>query len=152
MSSKGAKASKAKRLAKPREGSRGPVTTDTRWKPGQSGNPNGRPKGSRHKLNEFFLRDLQALWEVNGDAILQATMRSKPDAIVKAMIALLPRQVQVSAPLDDMTDEQLAFIAEQLLAKYGSDRASVTGPGSEGDEAPRLPKPAGDIQTVPEAS
>lgn len=25
------------------------MVTDTRFKPGQSGNPNGRPKGSRHK-------------------------------------------------------------------------------------------------------
>jgi hypothetical protein len=25
------------------------VTTNTKFKPGQSGNPNGRPKGSRHK-------------------------------------------------------------------------------------------------------
>jgi hypothetical protein len=29
--------------------------------PGQSGNPRGRPKGSRHKLSEAFLADLAAL-------------------------------------------------------------------------------------------
>ncbi|MGC1591176.1 MAG: DUF5681 domain-containing protein, partial [Pseudolabrys sp.] len=28
------------------------------WKPGQSGNPKGRPQGSRNKLSEEFFRDL----------------------------------------------------------------------------------------------
>jgi hypothetical protein len=73
---------------------------------------------------------------------------SKPEVIVKAMIALLPKQVEVTAPLDNMTDEQLAIIAEQLLAQYGGAAKSVAGSGAQGAEAPRLPKPAGELQSV----
>ena len=89
------------------------------WKPGESGNPAGRPKGSRHKINEDFLRDLQALWEEHGYDILEETVAKKPEVIVKAMVALLPKQVELAKPLDEMTDEQLAVIAGHLLAKYG---------------------------------
>jgi Family of unknown function (DUF5681) len=36
----------------------------TRFKPGQSGNPKGSPRGSRHTLSEAALRDLCADFEV----------------------------------------------------------------------------------------
>ena len=57
------------------------------WKPGQSGNLDGRPRGSRHKINEYFLRDLQALWEEHGYDILKEAAAKKPEVIVKAMVA-----------------------------------------------------------------
>jgi hypothetical protein len=97
------------------------------WKPGQSGNPAGRPRGSRNKINEYFLRDLQALWEESGDTILRQTAASKPEVIVKAMVGLLPKQVEASNPLGDISDEQLRIIADELLAKYGDPRKDRLG-------------------------
>lgn len=42
------------------------------WAKGTSGNPAGRPAGSRNKLSEMFLEDLAADWERNGaDAIAE---------------------------------------------------------------------------------
>ena len=39
-----------------------------RWLPGQSGNPAGRPVGSRQKLAEQYLRDLYEFWQEIGPA------------------------------------------------------------------------------------
>ena len=63
---------------------------------------------------------------------------------MKAMVALLPKQVEASNTLDDMTDEQLTIIAEALLAKYGDPRKGRNGvpPARiryDGREAPAQP-------------
>jgi hypothetical protein len=115
------------------------------WRPGQSGNPAGRPKSSRHKINEHFLRDLQALWEKHGYDILEATAAKKPEVIVKAMVALLPKQVELAKPLEEMTDEQLAVIAEHLLAKYG--RAVEAAPEASVDVAGEGSEPNAPLAT-----
>ncbi len=44
------------------------------WKPGQSGNPAGRPVGSRNRLSEKFIADLAEHWQANGEAALNATL------------------------------------------------------------------------------
>ena len=40
----------------------GPKQADTWFKPGQSGNPAGRPKGARSRLQENFLAALAEKW------------------------------------------------------------------------------------------
>jgi hypothetical protein len=91
----------------------------------------------------MFLLDLQKAWEEKGKAVIEATMATKPDAVLKVMAALLPKQVENTSPLDELTDEELAIIAEALLAKYGDPRAREEAPrprledsGRTGDAAP----------------
>jgi hypothetical protein len=92
---------------------------DTRFQPGQSGNPAGRPTGSRNKVTGDYLVALCADFQENGvDAI--ATAREKdPMGYIKMVASLLPKYVEVpERPHDDLTDEEIRARIIQLEAEY----------------------------------
>lgn len=71
------------------------------FKPGAewNGNAKGRPKGSRNKLCKRFIEDLRTVWdEMNeqgrgkGIEALRALAAERPDAFVKAVGNLVPRE------------------------------------------------------------
>jgi hypothetical protein len=68
----------------------------TRFQPGQSGNPNGRPRGSRNKLSEEFLSDLQHAWSQHGPDALAKCATGDPVAFCKIVGNLIPRQFESS--------------------------------------------------------
>ena len=87
------------------------------YKPGQSGNPKGRPKGSRNKLSEDFFRDLCKAWEIYGEAALHTTAMEHPVEFVRLVASLIPREFEATTPVtpERMSDAQLeAIIARGL--------------------------------------
>ena len=78
------------------------------WKPGTSGNPAGRPKGSRNKLSEDFVAALYDDFQDHGSAAIAACRAEKPDVYVRVIASLLPKDMTIKVQqLDDLTDDQL---------------------------------------------
>lgn len=68
----------------------------TAWKPGQSGNPNGRPIGARARISEKLLADLAGVWEEHGASVLQRLAVTEPAKLAQIAYGLLPRDVFIS--------------------------------------------------------
>ena len=66
-----------------------------KFKPGQSGNPAGRPKSARSKLSENFLKDALEAWEVNGKAALEAMAKDKPADFSRMIAGILPKEENI---------------------------------------------------------
>jgi hypothetical protein len=77
-----------------------PAFEAQKFKPGQSGNPKGRPKGSRNKLSEAFLSDAMDAWTENGKAALKEMATDKPADFAKMIAGLVPKEMEVSGNLD----------------------------------------------------
>ncbi len=71
---------------------------ETQFKPGQSGNPKGRPKGSRNKLSEAFLQALSDDFEVHGVDAIVAVRIDKPEAYLSTIGKLMPKLMELSGP------------------------------------------------------
>lgn len=65
-----------------------------RFKPGQSGNPAGRPKGARNKLGEEFLKRLEADFRKHGQEAIEQVRLDKPDVYLKVVAQIVPKQMQ----------------------------------------------------------
>jgi hypothetical protein len=71
-------------------------TNNGQWKPGQSGNLQGRPVGSRNQFSNAFMQDLAAVWAAHGREKMVATAKVNPEAFFATCARLLPRDVAIS--------------------------------------------------------
>jgi hypothetical protein len=65
------------------------------FKPGQSGNPRGRPKGARNKLGEDFLTELYENFAVHGAAAIERVCEDDPAAYLRVIVSV-PRKTSRS--------------------------------------------------------
>ena len=101
------------------------------FKPGQSGNPGGLAVGTRNRLNASFLNAIADDFKVHGKEAIAAAREKDPMGYVKALCALQPKQIEQTAPLDDLNDAEL--LAAIALLRSQLTGASGAGTGETGE-------------------
>lgn len=100
----------------------------TRFKPG---NP-GKPKGVRHKLQEDFLKDVQAAWEESGADAIKLMIADKPGDFVKMVASLMPKEANLNInDHSEMTDDELRGRVRDLAAQLAPFLIGGTGSADE---------------------
>ena len=105
-------------ISNPKRGKRrGPKTDSTDaqqkpwlFKPGQSGNPAGRPKGSRNKLAEDFIADAYAQWQKHGSTALETMAKTEPAKFCQMVANLLPKETLMQDERVQINEIKLVII------------------------------------------
>ena len=108
-------------------------------KKGEVRNPNGRPKGTRNKLGEDFIAALYEDFQDHGMTAIQAVRKEKPDAYLKVLAMILPKELKISNE-SDLSDDQLIERIRQLDSVIrpflGAEGAGGAGGGTKSASLP----------------
>ena len=66
------------------------------WQPGQSGNLNGRPVGSRSAFSAGFLKDLAEVWASHGKETMIKTAQDNPGVFFATCARLIGPEVKLT--------------------------------------------------------
>lgn len=108
-----------------------PPPEHSRFTPGESGNPGGKPKGARNRLTAHFLNALADDFEQHGKQAIKDAREDDPMGYVKAIAALMPKQVEQTQPLDDLTDAELLAGIALLRSRLAEPAGERMGAASE---------------------
>lgn len=98
----------------------------------QPGNP-GKPKGAKHRLQEDFVKDVQAAWEEKGKQAIDDMIADKPGDFVKMVASLMPKDVTLNInDNSEMTDDELTGRIRDLAAQLSPFLLNGTGDIAEG--------------------
>ena len=79
----------------------------TQFKPGQTPNPGGKPVGTRNALQGDFMRALAEDFAIHGKVAISDTRTASPAQYLKIVASLMPKELEIKRPLEDMTDDDL---------------------------------------------
>jgi hypothetical protein len=83
---------------------------------GVSGNPKGRPPGTRSLLHKRFLTDLLQHWEQEGHKAIDLCFKEQPATYLKVVASLLPREdILKVGPLSELDENEFAEIEQAVI-------------------------------------
>ena len=123
---------------------------ENRFKPGQSGNPAGRRRGSRNRLNERFLDALCEDFDAHGVGVIEKVRLTNPAVYLRVVARLVPAHVLVQeARLDVLTDDELAaYLAFVRQALGVRDGAGGRGEAADSCEQVEILPPVSEAEVI----
>ncbi len=89
----------------------------TSWKPGQSGNPAGRPKGSRDALTKDFIDAFATDFRDHGAKTIEKLRESDPRAYLQLASHLVPKEAAIKVAHRDETSDAFLQLLEGMNKK-----------------------------------
>lgn len=107
--------------------------------PGESGNPAGRPKGSRNKLSEAFLQALADDFDANGKEVIERVRTERPHDYLKVCASVLPKRLEnedvtPQKPMREMTDAELNAVLWKSYKELGITEQDIADAASRPEE------------------
>jgi hypothetical protein len=103
----------------------------------------GKPRGSRNKLGEAFLKDVHEHWVEHGAAALKKICEERPYDYVRMVAGILPKEIKMQVnELDELTDVQLGIQLTAILgelAELGMDYRPNAEAAGEPEPPRQLP-------------
>lgn len=110
------------------------------WKPGESGNTGGKPKETRNRLSNVFLRALLVDFEENGVDAIDRVRKNDPGTYLRVIASIVPKELELTNPLSDVTEEQLGEIIASLRSAISAGVVrSVASPDEGGKPLKSIP-------------
>jgi hypothetical protein len=98
----------------------------TQFKPGVSGNPSGRPKGSRNRLSEAFINVLEDSFEREGVGVINRLMKDDPKSYTKIIAQLCPAKLEMVVDHTHHLDhESISGVLETVAREAGVEAAKM---------------------------
>lgn len=108
------------------------LNPDVQFKPGQTGNPAGRPKGSRNKLGEVFIQAMHEDFTEHGAEVIERVRIEKPDQYLKVVASILPQQLNVRvSEFDELSEEQLDQRINAIARALQLETGTIAAAGRE---------------------
>ena len=113
-----------------------------RWQPGESGNPNGRPKGSRNRISEAALKALADDFDAHGVAVIEKVRIERPHDYLKIIVAVLPKRMEIDDATErkdprEMTDDELNAVLWKQYKELGVTEQDVADAAGRREGAER---------------